>query len=118
MTTCLFTHPACLDHDPSPGHPESPARLRRVLEVLDAPEFAALVRREAPRATVEQIAAMHTQRHIERVFAAIPAAGYARIDADTIASPGSGEAALRAAGALVDAVDAVDATPPPGPAAR
>ncbi len=107
MSTYLITHPVCIDHDPSPNHPESPERLRRVLRVLDAPEFSALQRREAPPATTEQIAAMHTERHIDRVFAAVPETGYARIDADTIVSPASGAAALRAAGALVGAVDAV-----------
>ena len=107
MSTALFTHPACFGHDPSPGHPESPARLRRVLQTLDAPEFETLLRREAPRATTAQIAAMHPARQIDRIFAKIPQSGYAQVDRDTIASPGSGEAALRAAGALVAAVDAV-----------
>jgi acetoin utilization deacetylase AcuC-like enzyme len=107
MSTALFTHPACIEHDPSPSHPESPERLRRILQVLDAPEFEALLRREAPRATTAQIAAMHPERQIDRVFAKIPQSGYAQVDRDTIASPGSGEAALRAAGALVAAVDAV-----------
>ncbi len=107
MTTCLFTHPACIDHDPSPSHPESPARLERILQVLDTPEFTELERREAPPATTEQIAAMHPERYIDQIFSAIPEEGYARLDADTIVSPGSGAAALRAAGALVAAVDAV-----------
>ena len=107
MTTCLFTHPACIEHDPSPAHPESPERLRRVLQVLDAPDFEALARREAPRATTAQIAAMHPESQIDRIFSKLPQSGYAQIDRDTIASPGSGEAALRAAGALVAAVDAV-----------
>ncbi len=107
MTTCLFTHPACIEHDPSPEHPESPDRLRRVLEVLDAPEFVALERREAPQASRAQITAMHPERQIDRIFSKIPQSGYAQVDRDTVASPGSGEAALRAAGALVAAVDAV-----------
>ncbi|TMJ65899.1 MAG: histone deacetylase family protein, partial [Alphaproteobacteria bacterium] len=42
MTTLLYTHPACLDHDPGRHHPESPARLRAVLAALDDPEFARL----------------------------------------------------------------------------
>lgn len=107
MTTCLFSHPACIEHDPSPSHPESPERLRRVLQVLEAPEFEALERCEAPQATTAQIALMHPESQINRIFSKIPQSGYAQIDADTIASPGSGEAALRAAGALVAAVDAV-----------
>lgn len=107
MSTLLLTHPACLDHDPGEYHPESPARLRAVLAALDAPEFAALERREAPAADPEDIARVHPRDFVEAMLAAIPAEGYAGIDADTILSPGSGEAALRAAGAAVAAVDAV-----------
>ncbi|MEK9660246.1 MAG: histone deacetylase family protein [Alphaproteobacteria bacterium] len=107
MTTLLVTHSACLDHDTSPGHPESPARLRAVLKALDAPDFDALQRIEAPRATREQLLLVHPEAHVDKVFAEVPEHGYGRIDADTIVSPGSGEAALRAAGALVAAVDAV-----------
>lgn len=107
MTTILFTHPACLDHDPGPHHPERPARLIAILDALDKPEFAALVRREAPRAADAQLALIHPVLHVQRVMGAVPPAGRARIDADTALSPGSGEAALRAAGAVCAAVDAV-----------
>ena len=48
MTTLLYSHPTCLEHDPGRHHPESPARLRAVLAALDGPEFARLERREAP----------------------------------------------------------------------
>jgi len=107
MTTALFTHAACLDHDPGPGHPESPARLKAVLAALDAPAFAALARHEAPLATEEQIARVHPVELIHALLGALPETGHARIDGDTILSPGSGEAALRAAGALCAAVDLV-----------
>jgi len=107
MTTLLYTHPACLDHDTGPGHPECSDRLRAVIGALEAEEFALLERRLAPRATLDQIAAVHDRRYVEAVLEAIPADGYVLLDGDTTASPGSGEAALRAAGALVAAVDAV-----------
>lgn len=107
MSTLLFTHPACLKHDPSPGHPESPARLAAVLAALDAPEFARLIRREAPRAERAWIERAHPAAFVERLLSMIPKSGYAAIDGDTILSPESGEAALRAAGALCAAVDAV-----------
>jgi len=107
MTTLLYTHRACLDHDPGPGHPECPARIEAVWTALDAPAFAGLIRREAPRATVEALERVHSRAHIDRTLALIPAQGYASIDGDTFVSPGSGEAALRAAGALTAAVDAV-----------
>jgi acetoin utilization deacetylase AcuC-like enzyme len=107
MTTLLMTHPACFDHDPGRAHPESPARLKAVLSALEAPEFAALDRREAPRADLEQIARVHSRAYVDGVLAAVPQSGHRGLDPDTIVSPGSGEAALRAAGALTAAVDAV-----------
>jgi acetoin utilization deacetylase AcuC-like enzyme len=107
MTTALFTHPACLAHDPGPGHPESPARLKAVLAALDAPAFAALARNDAPLATEEQITRVHPADLIHHLLGAVPQEGYAMVDGDTILSPGSAEAALRAAGALCAAVDAV-----------
>src|SRR5260370_14934710 len=101
MTTVLYTHPACLDHDPGDYHPESPARLRAVLEALDRPEFARLERREAPEAEIDDIARVHPRRFVERMLAAVPAAGHIGIDAATILSPPSVLAALRAPVAAV-----------------
>jgi acetoin utilization deacetylase AcuC-like enzyme len=105
--TILFTHPACVAHNPGPGHPERPERLKSVLAALDHADFAALDRREAPLATVEQIARVHVAGFAEAVLAAVPETGLVRLDADTVMSPGSGEAALRAAGAVAAAVGAV-----------
>lgn len=107
MTTLLLSHDACLDHQTSVGHPECPARLRAVLDALSDPGFDALEREEAPRATVEDIARVHPRTHVEDLLASIPTKGVTHIDADTVMSPGSGEAALRAAGAVCRAVDAV-----------
>ncbi|MGQ0676332.1 MAG: histone deacetylase family protein [Rhodospirillales bacterium] len=107
MPTALFTHPACFDHDPGRFHPENPARLKAVLNALEAEEFALLQRREAPRAELEWIARAHPVGFVDRMLAAVPKAGHAALDGDTIISPGSGEAALRAAGAVCAAVDAV-----------
>jgi acetoin utilization deacetylase AcuC-like enzyme len=107
MTTLLYTHPICLEHDPGSYHPECPDRLRAVLAALAAPDFAALERREAPLAGLEELARVHPRRHIETVFAAVPKSGHGAVDADTALSPHSGEAALRAAGAVCAAVDAL-----------
>jgi acetoin utilization deacetylase AcuC-like enzyme len=107
MTTLLLSHASCLAHDTGQHHPEQPARLRAVLDALGRPAFAALVRREAPEAPREDIARAHSRRYVEGILAAIPKSGHAALDADTIISPGSGEAALRAAGAVSAAVDAV-----------
>jgi acetoin utilization deacetylase AcuC-like enzyme len=107
MTTLFFTHPTCLDHDPGRHHPESPARLRAVLDALADPEFACLERREAPEAALEDLLRVHSRPHVERLLHAVPKSGHVGIDADTILSPASGAAALHAAGAVVAAVDAV-----------
>src|SRR6516225_6396412 len=107
MTTLLFTHPSCLDHDPGRHHPESPARLRAVLDALADPEFASLARREAPKAALEDLLRVHSRPHVQRLLNAVPKSGHVGIDADTILSPASGAAALHAAGAVVAAVDAV-----------
>lgn len=109
MMTLLYTHPACLEHDPGEYHPESPARLQAVLEALAAPEFSRLDRRAAPQADIDDIARVHPRRFVERLLAAVPTSGHVGIDADTIMSPASGRAALHAAGAVVAAVDAVAA---------
>ncbi|WP_233840998.1 histone deacetylase family protein [Dyella sp. 2HG41-7] len=103
----LFTHSICLQHNPGPGHAESPARLRAVLDALDQDRFAALDRVEAPRATREQLLRVHTPAYVDRILAITPESDTVRLDEDTLMSPGSAEAGLRAAGALVAAVDAV-----------
>jgi acetoin utilization deacetylase AcuC-like enzyme len=102
----LYTHPACLEHDPGPGHPESPARLKAVLAALDRDRFAALDRVEAPRASRAALERVHAPAHVARILASAPAEGSVRLDEDTVMSPGSAEAALRAAGAVTAAVDA------------
>ncbi len=107
MTTALFTHPACLEHDTGPGHPERRQRLEAVLLALAEPEFAALDRREAPRAEIDQIARVHDRAYVEGLLARVPQRGWAAVDGDTTMSSGSGEAALRAAGAMIAAVDLV-----------
>ena len=107
MTTLLYTHRACLDHDPGTHHPESPARLRAVLDALAGPQFAALERRDAPPAAIEDLLRVHPRRHIERILNAVPKTGHVALDADTVLSPASGRAALHAVGAVTAAIDAV-----------
>src|SRR5690606_10010438 len=106
-STLLITHPACLDHLTPPGHPERPDRLRAIERVLEQERFAPLVRAEAPRVSVEKIALCHPMAFIEAIRDASPREGMVRIDADTTMSPGSLEAALRAVGGAVFAVDEV-----------
>jgi acetoin utilization deacetylase AcuC-like enzyme len=108
VTTALITHPACLEHDTGPYHPENADRLRAVLAALEAEEFASLLREQAPEATVEQLARVHPANYIEAILAIRPDVGeQVALDGDTLMSSGSAGAALRAAGAAVLGVDAV-----------
>jgi acetoin utilization deacetylase AcuC-like enzyme len=111
MTTLLITHPAFLNHDTGEGHPERPDRMRAIDKVLSHDVFRGLVREEASlREDVEErILAAHPRAHLEKMreIATGPINGTRHIDGDTVVSPGSWEAALRAVGAGLDAVDAV-----------
>jgi len=105
--TVLFTHAACLEHDTGPGHPERPDRLRAILGALEGEEFKTLRREEAPLAEEAHFLLVHTVRHVDGLRERMPQSGLSAIDPDTIVSPGSWEAARRAAGAVVAAVDLV-----------
>lgn len=107
MTTRLYTHPIYLEHLTSPGHPERPDRLRAIEKVLEDEPFAELDRQHSPEGDEVAILLAHPESFVERVKAAIPEEGLARIDADTTASPRSWQAALAAVGAAVAAVDDV-----------
>jgi acetoin utilization deacetylase AcuC-like enzyme len=111
MNTLLYMHPSSLEHDPGAGHPESPARIRAITAMLEREErkgaLVGVERREPPRASRAQLERVHEPSYVEAVLAAVPATGHVHLDADTVISPGSGEAALRGAGAAAAAVDAV-----------
>jgi len=107
MDTLLVSHSACLRHEVPDGHPECPDRLRAVLGALEAEEFALLMRATAPLATEAQLERAHLLSHIQSMLNGMPTEGFRRLDADTAMSPGSPEAALRAAGAVVHAVDEI-----------
>ena len=105
MSLALYTHPACLRHDPGPGHPESPSRLAAVLEALNK-AFPQLPWHEAPLASREQLGLAHASGLVGSLLDR-PVQGRRQVDADTAMSGDSAEAALRAAGAVCAAIDAV-----------
>jgi acetoin utilization deacetylase AcuC-like enzyme len=102
----LFTHPSMLAHAPPAGHPEHAGRLQAVLDALAE---LSLDRREAPMASLEALQRVHPARYVEALEPAFAEAQHARvqIDPDTYLSAASREAAYRAAGACLAAVDAV-----------
>ena len=111
MTTLLLTHPVFLEHDTGPGHPERPDRMRAIDKALSHELFATLKREEAPlRDDVEDwIALAHPKAYIDRIKQQRPGPGQhpVHLDGDTLLSAGSWEAALRAVGAGLRAVDVV-----------
>ena len=111
MTTLLVTHPSFVRHDTGPGHPERPDRMRAIDKALAHESFSGLVRAEAPlRDDVETwLALAHPKSYVERIKRLRPGADGmpARLDPDTVLSSGSWEAAIRAVGAGLMAVDLV-----------
>src|SRR6185437_9132099 len=107
MATLLLSHRACLDHDTGAGRPERPDRLRAIEQALEDEKFQALAREQAPMAEAEIIALCHPMEYVEAIREASPDSGMIHLDADTAMSPGTFEAALRAVGGGVRAVDEV-----------
>jgi acetoin utilization deacetylase AcuC-like enzyme len=90
------------------GHPEQPARLSAIFDRLIASGLEMIVRQiDAPLATRLQLERVHDPAYVERVFAEAPAEGVVMLDPDTAMGPHTLDAALRAAGAAVHAVDLV-----------
>ncbi len=96
--TVIYSHLDCLQHDPGYGHPESTKRLQLILDNID--EFE-----EAPLGTEQQVLLAHTPELLARIKAIAPREGLAHIDADTLMSPTSIQAAFRGTGASCKAID-------------
>jgi len=107
MPTLYYHHSAGLNHLTGQGHPERPDRLRAIAEGLAHEKFDTLVRHEAPIGDFDTVALCHSHEYIDELRDISPKEGMVYLDGDTCMSPGSLEAALRAVGGSVAAVDAV-----------
>ena len=106
--TGLVYHPAYLEHDMGMGHPESPNRLRAIVQQLEQSGTMAQLTRIAPRmAEDEWIAKVHTAAYLASLKQHAPASGRVSLDPDTSMSPGSLTAAYLAAGGALAGVDAI-----------
>lgn len=103
MSVALYTHPDMFDHHPGGRHPERSERLGAVLGALDDATLD-LDRREAPLVAPADLARVHNAAYLATIENAAPIQGVARLDPDTVMSPGSLNAARRAAGGAVQAV--------------
>jgi len=108
MSTAFITHPDCLKHDMGAGHPEQPACLSAIEDQLIASGIDGYLQcYEAPFATDEQLARVHPAEYVGAIREAAPQSGTVHLDPDTAMNAHSLNAALRAAGAGVLAVDLV-----------
>jgi acetoin utilization deacetylase AcuC-like enzyme len=108
MTTAYITHPDCLRHEMGPGHPESPARLSSINEHMRSSGLLDELRcLEAPLADPDDLKRVHRPAYVDLIFDNAPTEGYAQLDPDTAMNPYSLNAARRAAGAGLSAVDEV-----------
>ena len=97
----VFTHPACLQHDPGRGHPESPARLRAILERLRSEPGIEI--RDAPPASRDALLGVHSSRYLDMLEATARGGG-GMLDEDTYMNAESWQAAIGGAGAVLAAV--------------
>jgi acetoin utilization deacetylase AcuC-like enzyme len=102
MTLPVFTHPACLKHDPGSDHPETADRLRAVLDRLSGEPGVTL--KEAPLAPMEPLLAVHPEAYLATVER-MSARGGGTLFLDTVLSSDSWTAALGGAGASLAAVN-------------
>ena len=106
--TGLVFDPRYLDHDMGAGHPESPHRLRAIMQQLEQSGTAARLTRITPREAEDKwITQIHAPAYLAMLRTHAPANGRVSLDPDTSMSPGSLPAAYLAAGGALAGVDAI-----------
>lgn len=108
MTTAIVHHPIFREHDTGPGHPETASRYSVVMDALRSdpklwPNLVEVQAREAPRGDIQAAHSPQLYKQVERVVS--EGSGY--LDADTVVSMRSLDAAKRAAGAPCQAIDLI-----------
>lgn len=108
LRTAYVSHPACHQHDTGEGHPENARRLSAIEDRFVSTGLSDVLRYiDAPEVTASQLERVHKRAYLQSIRSIMPQSGYARLDADTVISAGSLDAARRAAGSAIAAVDVV-----------
>ncbi|MBS3997918.1 MAG: histone deacetylase family protein [Hydrogenophaga sp.] len=108
MLSAYITHSDCARHEMGPQHPECPERLGAINDhLLVKGLLDYMVPYDAPLATLEQLSQAHASLYVSELMAASPTEGLHPVDPDTYMNPHTLTAALRAAGAAVQATDLV-----------
>jgi acetoin utilization deacetylase AcuC-like enzyme len=102
----LYHHADCDTHNPGVMHPENAGRLHAIMTALHASAIAEqLVYLPAPLGTEAQVLLVHSNSHLATVLSTAPVNGTRALDADTVMSPGTLNAALRGVGSACQGVD-------------
>lgn len=108
MLPAYISHPDCIKHDMGDQHPECPERIGAINDHLLIQGLLDYMQpHDAPLATREQLGRAHAMNYVSEIENQAPSEGYVQVDPDTLMNPYSLQAALRAAGAAVLAVDLV-----------
>lgn len=107
MKPAIYTSHYSKRHDTGHGHPENAARMDALEELFAEDIFTDWPRENVRAAELEQIILAHSEDYVFDLQEKTPDHGLAAIDGDTVLSPDSYDAALYAAGAVIQAVDMV-----------
>jgi acetoin utilization deacetylase AcuC-like enzyme len=108
MLSAYITHADCARHDMGTHHPECPERLGAINDhLLVKGLLDYMIPYDAPLATEEQLGRAHASLYVREIIEASPSEGMHAVDPDTNMCPHTLSAALRAAGAAVQATDLV-----------
>ena len=102
----FISHSDCGRHDTGWGHPEHVGRLRAIPRALrEHPDlFHSILHVEGRHATPEELVLAHDRAYVDQIRSIVNAGG-GHLDADTVTSPGSWDAATAGAGCVLDAID-------------
>jgi acetoin utilization deacetylase AcuC-like enzyme len=106
VRAAFISHSDCGRHDTGWGHPEHVGRLRAITRALrDDPRlFSTVEQLEGRHATIEELQLVHAAEYITSIKEACESGG-GRLDADTVVSAGSWDAARAGAGCVLTGVD-------------
>jgi len=108
LPSAFISHSDCARHEMGNCHPECPERLSAINDQLLITGYLNFMDSyDAPLATVEQLSRAHSSLYVQELIAQSPAQGYHFVDPDTKMNPHTVTAALRSAGAAIQATDLV-----------
>ncbi|MBO41430.1 MAG: histone deacetylase [Pelagibacteraceae bacterium] len=106
MSTAIVTSDTSINHETGLGHPEKPDRVTTIIKNLKKNKN--LIWKKNKKFDHKILDFTHTPEYVEQVKNSFPKKGLVFLDADTIISPGSKDAAYDAVGSIISAIDGVE----------